>query len=373
MSFLHTIRAHERTKYEIFCYATSPDDESSQRRLFETSSYVEHFRNVYTTNAMEIATKIHKDKIHILVDLDGHTESLVTEVMALRAAPIQIHYPMRYPGAMEASFIDYCVVDTNIIKDEENVLSSEALITFKERTYLVSEHAHVTKNDTADEEKVEEGEKCESNRPGRSSENLPDDKVVLACFAQHHKIDPKMFDILTSVMKKCSKTILWLLKWTQEGTKNLAKELVKRGISENRVVFSDVLPREQHLKRCYLADLYIDTVSVSSVSTICDVLWSGTPAVAIRGQDLARRTAASALSSVDLSDNVCDDLASYETRILNLVQDAHSLHDMRTKLESDKKKFKLFDTTDCARTLEKAYSSVWKKYEWGESPGRVVV
>ena len=113
--------------------------------------------------------------------------------------------------------------------------------------------------------------------------------------------------------------------------------------------------------------------SRSKTGTICDVLWGGTPAVAIRGQDLARRTAASALSSVDLEENVCKDLASYESRILKLVQDAHLLHDMRAKLESEKHEFKLFDTEDCARTLEKAYSSVWNKYEWGESPSRVVV
>jgi len=334
---------------------------------------VEHFRDVHDKNAMKIATRIHKDKVHVLVDLDGHTESLVTEVMALRPAPIQIHYPMRYPGTMGADFVDYALVDTSITEEDEKDKFTESLIRFQHRPFLVCEHAHTSSSaKSTTEEKKEEDEENVTG-PTRSSEKLPEGKIVLACFAQHHKINPSFFDMISRVLKKCSNAVLWLLKWTEDGEKNLKQEMTKRGISADRVVFSDVVPRAEHLRRCFLADLYIDTVLVSSVSTICDVLWSGTPAVTVRGQDLARRTAASALSSVMLEDNICKDLSSYEARILSLVHDPHYLHDMRAKLESNKQKYKLFDTVDCARTLEKAYSKVWNKYEWGESPSSVVV
>ena len=160
------------------------------------------------------------------------------------------------------------LVDTVVHDDDDNDDENKALITFKNRPFMICEHAHVAPSKEQSSEEEKEDEKS-SSRPDRSSYNLPDDKIVLACFAQHHKIDPKMFDMISSVMKKCSRTVLWLLKWTEDGSKNLAQELVKRGISEDRVVFSDVLPRAEHLKRCYLADLYIDTVCVSSVSTLC--------------------------------------------------------------------------------------------------------
>lgn len=39
--------------------------------------------------------------------------------------------------------------------------------------------------------------------------------------------------------------------------------------------FTDVAPKEEHIKRGYLADLFLDTPSCNAHTTGCDILWSG--------------------------------------------------------------------------------------------------
>lgn len=39
--------------------------------------------------------------------------------------------------------------------------------------------------------------------------------------------------------------------------------------------FTDVATKEEHIKRGYLADLFLDTPSCNAHTTGCDILWSG--------------------------------------------------------------------------------------------------
>lgn len=62
------------------------------------------------------------------------------------------------------------------------------------------------------------------------------------------------------------------------------------GFTEShRIVFSDITSKEEHVRRCQLADLCLDTIICNGHSTTLDVLWSGTPVVTVAGLTLASR------------------------------------------------------------------------------------
>ena len=47
----------------------------------------------------------------------------------------------------------------------------------------------------------------------------------------------------------------------------------KLGVRESQIVFSDVAPRDEHLRRGVLADLFLDTATCNAHTTACDILF----------------------------------------------------------------------------------------------------
>ena len=95
---------HNTIKYEVYCYSLTPDDQSHWRRAIQTSA--EHFIDIGHMHAVEAAQLIHKDGIHILINLNGYTKGSRNEIFALRPAPIQVTYSM----IVMMSIVLYCIV-----------------------------------------------------------------------------------------------------------------------------------------------------------------------------------------------------------------------------------------------------------------------
>lgn len=75
--------------YQVFCYALTPDDNTSFRKKISHES--EHFVDFSSTGCHgEVADRINADGIHILVNMNGYTKGARNEIFALRPAPIQV-------------------------------------------------------------------------------------------------------------------------------------------------------------------------------------------------------------------------------------------------------------------------------------------
>ena len=131
--------------------------------------------------------------------------------------------------------------------------------------------------------------------PARSAYAIPEDKYVFACFNQIYKIDPHTFDTWMSVLKRVPNSVLWLLRFPPVGEANVRREARARGVRDDQIHFTDVASKEEHVKRGYLADLFLDTPQCNAHTTGCDILWGGTPMVTLLGHKMATRVAASEL------------------------------------------------------------------------------
>ncbi len=83
------------------------------------------------------------------------------------------------------------------------------------------------------------------------------------------------------------------------------------GIADDRIIFTNVAPKEEHIRRGYLADLFLDTPVCNAHTTGCDILWSGAPMITVPGERMASRVAASLLNAVGLAELVVDSLERY--------------------------------------------------------------
>ena len=137
----------------------------------------------------QAAEKIAKDKIDILVDLNGYTKDARTRIFALRPAPINVNW-MGFPGTMGSPII---------------TILSRTSMSFRRSTRFTSRRrlsgCRATSRTT--------GSAWSPQKPrSRQDEGLPPDALVFCCLNGTQKITPQVFScwmqILAGVPGACS-------------------------------------------------------------------------------------------------------------------------------------------------------------------------
>ena len=145
------------------------------------------------------------------------------------------------------------------------------------------------------------------------------------------------------------------------------------GVPDDRIIFTDVCPKDEHIRRGYLADLFLDTPVCNAHTTGCDILWSGTPMLTLPGERMASRVAASLLNAAGLPFLVTDTYEHYESIAIALSQDMDKLAEIRARLEANRLTSPLFDTLRWVRNVEAGYKLMWSRYEAGSAPADISV
>ncbi|KAF9163245.1 hypothetical protein BGX20_001387 [Mortierella sp. AD010] len=106
---------HDKSRFEIFCYATTPADQTPYR--VKIQGEVEHFIEVSTWSTQAIVERIVADGIHVLVNLNGYTKGARNEVFAARPCPVQVSF-MGFAGTLGAGWCDWIVADPIVCPPE---------------------------------------------------------------------------------------------------------------------------------------------------------------------------------------------------------------------------------------------------------------
>ncbi|GMH53117.1 hypothetical protein TrLO_g6632 [Triparma laevis f. longispina] len=347
---------HNREQFEVFCYALNQDDRSSWRQKIQDE--VEHFKDVSALQAGDLATLIHSDGIHVLINLNGYTKGSKNEVFSLQPSPIQIGLG-GYLGTSGADYMQYMVSDHHCVPAQNHENFSEHLILMP-HSMVVNDHKQTSRFAL---------EKCED--VSRGQYGLSDDSFVYACFNQGYKITPEVFAIWCGILKEVDNAVLWLLRFPPASEDNLLAEVSKLGIDTSRIIFSDVAPKEEHIKRCQLPDLFLDT-EFCGVTTSCDILWSGTPMISKLGENIHNRVGGSLLSSCGLKELVVETWEDYKNLAVKLAMDDRTLLAHRFNLEMARETCELFDTQKWVYNLEHGILQIVHGYEKGH-PNKDVV
>ena len=338
---------HDRSHFETTCLSFGPDQDSDTRRRIKSA--FERFVDVREKSDQEIAELMRTLEIDIAVDLMGFTRNNRFNILARRAAPIQVSF-IGFAGTMGAPWIDYIIADRTTIPEQD-------LGFYSERVVWLPDSYYVNDNRRTIAETI----------PGRAECALPDGAFVFCCFNNTFKITPQSFDIWMRLLKSVEGSILWLIEGNAAASANLRREAERRGVAAERLVFAGRAKPDVHLARHKHADLFLDTLPYNAHTTACDALWAGVPVVTCRGNSFAGRVAASVLKAVGLDELIADSLEDYETLALKLARDRASLAAIKAKLIRNRDTYPLFDTERFARNIEQAYTKMWESYQKGES------
>jgi len=316
-------------------------------------SIFDRFVDLHFRSDTEAANLIRSLTIDILIDLTGYTHHSRPQILAARPAPIQVAF-LGYPGTTGADFIDYVIADPIVAPMDQQSFFSEKIIHLP--------HCYQP-NDS--QKPIAEG--C----PSRAAAGLPDQGFVFCCFNNSFKITPDIFDIWMRLLRAIPGSVLWLLDANPTATDNLRREALARDVAPDRLVFAPRLPLPEHLARHRLADLFLDTLPCNAHTTASDALWAGLPVLTCLGSTFAGRVAASLLTAVGLPDLVTASLADYEALARRLAGNPGLLATLRHRLADNRLTTSLFDSARFARDLERAFETIWAKWNDEQPPAAV--
>ncbi|XP_077682451.1 UDP-N-acetylglucosamine--peptide N-acetylglucosaminyltransferase 110 kDa subunit isoform X3 [Eretmochelys imbricata] len=456
---------HNPDKFEVFCYALSPDDGTNFR--VKVMAEANHFIDLSQIPCNgKAADRIHQDGIHILINMNGYTKGARNELFALRPAPIQAMW-LGYPGTSGALFMDYIITDQETSPVDVAEQYSEKLA-YMPNTFFIGDHAnmfphlkkkavidfksngHIYDNrivlngidlkaflDSLPDVKIvkmkcpDSGDNADSNAAlsmpvipmntiaeavieminrgqiqitingfnisnglattqinnkaatgeevprtiivtTRSQYGLPEDAVVYCNFNQLYKIDPSTLQMWANILKRVPNSVLWLLRFPAVGEPNIQQYAQNMGLPQNRIIFSPVAPKEEHVRRGQLADVCLDTPLCNGHTTGMDVLWAGTPMVTMPGETLASRVAASQLTCLGCLELIAKSRQEYEDIAVKLGTDLEYLKKIRSKVWKQRISSPLFNTKQYTMELERLYLQMWDHYAAGNKPDHMV-
>jgi len=344
---------HDRTQFNVHCYSYGSDDGSDYRKKIRKDC--DRFIDIQSLNAVEAAKRIHEDQTDILVDLKGYTHGNRLDICALRPAAIQVSY-LGFPGTTGADFFDHIITDSIVTPEDHTVYYSEKFA-YLPNCYQVNDYK----------------QSISEKKWKKADFGLPEKSFVFCSFNQAYKIEASIFHVWMSILRQIPKSVLWLMPGNSIAKENLKHEAGQRGVNPERLIFTDMVLKHEHLARYRLADLALDTRIYNGHTTSSDALWAGVPVITCCGSHFASRVSSSILTAVGLPELITQNLKDYESLAQHLAGHPDALATIRKKLAANRLTAPLFDTPRFVGNLEKAYKEMWEIFISGEKPRAIRV
>jgi predicted O-linked N-acetylglucosamine transferase (SPINDLY family) len=344
--------AHDRTRFEVCAYsighhaALTHSDGAAYRRRIEEGC--DRFVDLSSLPAQAAAQRIAADGVDILIDMKGYTGGSRPEILARRAAPVQVSF-LGYPGTMGADFIDYLVADRVVVPPGAERWYSERLA-YMPASYQINDDTQAIGGKAGE---------LAAETPSRAALGLPEHGVVFCCFNHVYKTEPVIFGAWMRILSAVPGSVLWLQSGHPVAEGRLRAAADAAAVDPARLVFAGYAPKSAHLARLVQADLFLDTHVVNAHTTASDALWAGVPLLTFPGESFASRVAASLLSAIGLPECAAKSISEYERLAIELARDPGRCLALRERLRVNRATMPLFDTQGYVRALEAQYQSMW--------------
>jgi protein O-GlcNAc transferase len=289
------------------------------------------------------AQMIHKQGIHILVDLSGHTAHNRLGVFAWRPAPIQFSW-LGYFASTGLDSIDYVLADPTSVPDD-------SLGNFTEKVWRLP-HTRLCFTEPA---------QCAifptSPLPARVN-----GFVTLGNFQNLNKINSAVLAVWREVMTAIPASRLRLQNKqtvTASQRQELLSRLIDAGFDSARVDLVAPMARLKYLAAYEEVDFLLDTFPFPGGTTTCEALWMGVPTLTMTGQTFLERQGHALLTCAGLPDWIAENPRDYVQRAVAHASDLDLLGNLRATLRKSVLLTKLFDSKAFTADLSDALWAMW--------------
>ncbi|MBI1194402.1 MAG: tetratricopeptide repeat protein [Gammaproteobacteria bacterium] len=332
------LRAHDRSRFEVYCYDESRSNDEVNRRL---RSYAQAWRKTIGQGDEAVARQIYEDRIDILVDLAGHTRGNRLGVFAYRPAPVQVTY-LGYCATTGLSAMDYWLVDEALVP-EDSVESTTEEIWRLPRCWITYEPV-------ADAPEV--------------AERTSGGAVTFGCFNDLSKLGDEVVATWAEILNRVpgSRLLLKAAPFNHEaGRHAVVQRFTALGVDPERLILRPRTP--DYLKEYGDMDIALDPFPRTGGATTADALWMGVPVVTMAGARMIERQGVSMLRAIGLADCIAESREDYVNLAVGLAGDDERRRALRAALRERVRKSELCDAAGMARAIEAAYLGMWKRLE----------
>ena len=336
------LKYHDRDRFDIHLYSPRPSQDPIQQQFRQ--EYGDRFHDVPSTVA-EIANHIHDDQIDILVELDSLTSFNGCGVVALKPAPIQVHW-LGY-DASGIPGVDYFIVDPYVVPEDAQSYYSETLWRLP-HTYIAVDGFEV-------------------NTPSlrRDQLGIPGDAIVYLSSQTGMKRNIENVRLQMQVIKAVPNSY-FLIKSFQanpEFVETFFQELAEaEGVSADRLRFlPDVASEYVHRANLAIADIVLDTYPYNGATTTLEALWTGLPIVTRVGEQFAARNSYTMMMNAGITEGISWSDDEYLEWGIKLGTDAALRQDIFYRLKRSRHTSPLWNGKQFARDMESAYEQMWER------------
>ena len=369
---LPLLRAFDRKRFEVFCYANNSEDAVSRTMAQQPGV---HWRSILGLLPEEAARLVAADEIDILCDLSGHTKDNCLAVLARKPAPVQIT-GLGYMGSTGLSAIDY------VLGDRVLDMAAEAA---EEAEMAAERTAGGNCRGAAEDGASQDARKERSERPLSLPHShfcylpfvaMPDvapppclsrGYVTFGCFNNYSKVTDAMLLLWRQLLAYMPGARLLLksrLFGSEEGRSIAVERFGRLGLDASRIELRGF--SSDYLAEYADMDIALDTAPYTGGLTTCEALCMGVPVVTLKGRSHGARFGASLLQNAGLPELVAEDAAQYVEIAKLLASSPETLRMLREKQRDMLLASPLMNFRQYVQEVEAAYEEVWRRWEDGE-------
>jgi len=256
------LKNFNNTEFTITCYSEC---------IINTKLYNDNikFKLIKNMSNKQIANIVYDDKIHILLDLSGHTAFNRLDVFALKPSPIQITY-IGYPYSTGLNEMDYRITDKTCDNPDVSQKFYTEKLLYLENSFLCYDPNIITMNNP-----VTKQFKLEIS----PTPYLTNRYITIGCFNRLNKITDNVIKLFNEIMLKFS-SIRFVFKTKALINKNIQKSFLNKfnnSVRSRITILDCTISHDEHLLTYNKVDLAIDTFPYSGTTTSCEALFMGVP------------------------------------------------------------------------------------------------
>jgi predicted O-linked N-acetylglucosamine transferase (SPINDLY family) len=331
---------HDRTQFEIYCYADLPHPDAVSQRL---ARHAEVWRRTDGLGDAQLAACIAADGIDVLVDLTMHMAGGRPRVFAARPAPVQVAW-LAYPGTAGIAGLDYRLTDPWLDPPE------------------LGEHRYAERSlRLADTfwcyDPLIEAPLLDTLQPN-ALPALARGYVTFGCLNNFCKVSDATLERWGATLARVPGARLLLLSCAGAHRQRVLDACARHGVAAARIEFVPYQARADYLRTYHRIDICLDTLPYNGHTTSLDAYWMGVPVVTEVGRTVVGRAGWSQLNNLGLPELAAFDAQGFSDIAVALAGDLPRLSQLRQTLRGRLAASPLMDAPRFARAIEAAYRAL---------------
>ncbi len=337
------INNHDRSRYEIYLFADVPESQFIGYQGAPSDTIV----NIYNFPLKEAADRILRNRIDILVDLNGYSAVDRLPLYLYKPAPLILGWFNMF-GTSGLDCFDYLIADEYVISRSEEVHYVEK-IRRVDGSYLTFTVGYPVP-------------------PVSEPPCISNGYITFGSLAPLYKIIDGVVEAWSQILHRVPSSQL-LIKNAQLSSfanqNHLLKKFLLRKISPDRLIFSGPSNHYDFLNAYMHIDIALDTFPYNGGTTTSEALWQGVPVIAFPGSRWVSRTSTSILKAARMDECIAADMEDYiEKAVVFATRSGYpvKLRELRMNMRENLRKSSITDCSNFALNMERTYNAMWLRH-----------